>query len=116
MHQSSVFSSKDVNSASFIEVLESEWPIVLNWSYEMTEKAISVRHLDDNTSLGISIESSKKMSLECLDYDDSCEPEPEDHTLMCDSEVAMPCVIQCICKSKIFTNMKAIFRTKLEHT
>ena len=34
-------SSNLVNSSSFTDVLKSEWPIVLNWTFELSEKAIN---------------------------------------------------------------------------
>ena len=48
-----VLSTDQVTASSFTDVLESEWTIVLNWSYDMYELAIDMHDVENHASLGM---------------------------------------------------------------
>ena len=83
-------SSTNVTPSSFIAILESEWPIVLNWPYEMCEKSIDMHNLDNGTPLGMDMELCSNISLDNLDYDNSCEDDADNYTLNFQSNSAIP--------------------------
>ena len=83
-------SSTNVTPSSFSAVLDSEWPIVLNWPYELYGKSITMHNLDNGTPLGVDVELSSNTSLDNFDYDDSCKDDAENCTLKCESSSAIP--------------------------
>ena len=59
-------SSDLVYHSIFADILQSEWPIELNWSYKSSEKAMNMLDLDNLTPLCMSMDLCNSISLEHL--------------------------------------------------
>ena len=64
-------------------MLELEWPIVLNWSFELSEKVIDMHDVDNVTPLGMDVELSNNIDIEHLECQDSHVPDADNFTLTC---------------------------------
>ena len=83
-------SSKEVDPSSFTDVLESEWPIVLNWSFELNEKAIDMHDIDNITPLGIDMELSSNIDIRNFNHVDAFNSDTENFILTCSSARNIP--------------------------
>ena len=78
-----MLSTNTVTLESFADVIELDWPIILNWPTKTTDQAVSMINAENITPLGMEMELSDNVTLADAEYEDSYEIDHSALTLTC---------------------------------